>query len=204
MNNRRWPSVLASLSLVLTPVFAGAAARLGKPVPDFTLPASDGQTYHLSDYKGKFVVLEWFNKDCPFTHKHYGSGNMQRLQDTYVKKGVVWFSICSSAPGKLGYLTREDAAQHRIDNHVHSTATLLDPDGKVGRLFGAKTTPHMFVINPQGALIYDGAIDDHAYTDEADIPQSVNYVALALDQAMAGLTVQTPYSRPYGCSVKYK
>jgi peroxiredoxin len=202
---QRWlAGCLIAASLVLAPVFAGAVALPGKTAPDFTLPASDGKSYHLADYKGKFVVLEWFNKDCPFIRKHYDSGNMQKLQETYLKKGVVWFSIASSAPGKEGYMTAEAAARERAKDQSHSTATLLDPDGKVGQLYGAKTTPHMFVINPQGTLIYAGAIDDHASADPDDIPQSVNYVALALDQALAGQPVKTASTRSYGCSIKYQ
>ena len=202
------PRIIACM--VLTSVLLGpsilseAAVDIGKPAPDFTLPGSDGKTYHLADYRGKFVVLEWFNRDCPFTRKHYDGGNMQNLQAKYTQKGVTWFSICSSAPGKQGYLTLEQAQRDRIAKRVKSTATLLDPDGKVGQLYGAKTTPHMFIINPQGLVIYQGAIDDKPTADQEDIGGSRNYVAQALDEAMAGKPVSMPYSDPYGCSVKYK
>lgn len=181
-----------------------AAVAPGQAAPDFNLPASDKKTYHLAEFKGKFVVLEWFNQSCPFVRKHYDSGNMQKLQDVYLKKGVTWFSMSSSAPGKEGYMTPEDAIQERVKDKVRSTATLLDTLGVVGRAYGAKTTPHMFVINPQGVVIYAGAIDDHASTEANDIPLSKNYVALALDQAIAGKPVKTPETPPYGCSVKYK
>ncbi len=181
-----------------------AEVEPGHQAPDFALGAADGKTYHLSDFKGKYVVLEWFNKDCPFTRKHYDSGNMQRLQETYRKKGVDWLSICSSAPGQQGFLTKADAVKQRIDDKVQSTATLLDPEGKVGRLYGAKTTPHMFVINPKGTLIYDGAIDNNDSPDPGDIPKSKNYVAMALDNALAGKPVEPSSTKPYGCSVKYK
>ncbi len=208
---RTWkPSLTVAFTLIATAILlfadlvAVATAQPGKPAPNFSLEASDGKTYSLSDFQGKFVVLEWFNKDCPFTRKHYDSGNMQKLQGIYQQKGVAWLSICSSAPGKQGYLNKEDAVRQRVADKVRSTATLLDPDGKVGLLYGAKTTPHMFVINPKGIVVYAGAIDDHASADAADISQSKNYVAMALDQAMAGQPVQTPSTPPYGCSIKYK
>ena len=181
-----------------------AAISVGKSAPDFVGKGSDGKEYRLADYKGKFVVLQWYNRDCPFIHKHYDSGNMQKLQDAYGKKGVVWFEIISSAPGTEGYLTAAEAQANRGESGTKSLATLLDPEGVVGRLYGAKTTPHMFIIDPNGDLIYQGAIDDHNSTDADDIPQSKNYVALALDQAMAGKPIATPSTRPYGCSVKYR
>jgi hypothetical protein len=194
--------LLCSL-LAAAPVSVRAEARIGGKAADFSLPASDGKTYRLADNGGKFVVLEWFNVGCPFSRKHYEGGNMQSLQKIYTNKGVVWYSICSSAQGKQGYLTASEAAKNRRDDKVHSTATLLDPEGQVGRLYGAKTTPHLFIINPAGVLIYAGAIDDHNSADLADIPQSKNYVAQALDEALAGKPISTPNTRPYGCSVKY-
>jgi len=197
--------MLISLSVIcLAAPLVFAEPEIGKPAPEFALAASDGKTYHLSDFKGKFVVLEWFNKDCPFIRKHYDSGNMQKLQETYLHKGVVWLSIASSAAGKEGYLTKEEAVKERVKDKVRSTATLLDPMGTAGRLYGAKTTPHMFVINAKGELIYKGAIDSTNSPDPADIPTSKNYVADALDAAMAGKAVATPSTPPYGCSVKYK
>ena len=189
---------------MLTAGLVFAAISVGKSAPDFVCKGSDGKEYRLADYKGKFVVLQWYNRDCPFIHKHYDSGNMQKLQDAYGKKGVVWFEIISSAPGTEGYLTAAEAQANRGESGTKSLATLLDPEGVVGRLYGAKTTPHMFIIDPNGDLIYQGAIDDHNSTDADDIPQSKNYVALALDQAMAGKPIATPSTRPYGCSVKYR
>ena len=183
---------------------ASAAPTIGTPAPLFSGQASDGKTYNLADYKGKFVVLQWYNKDCPFIHKHYDSGNMQKLQDTYGKKGVVWFEVISSAAGHEGYMTASQAQENRIKSATKSDATLLDPDGKIGLAYGAKTTPHMFVIDPKGILIYQGAIDDHNSADADDIPKSKNYVAAALDEAMAGKPVSTPSTHPYGCGVKYK
>src|SRR5882672_10411655 len=161
---------------------ACAAPEIGKPAPDFTGTGSDGKAYHLADYRGKFVVLEWYNKDCPFIHKHYDSANMQMLQSTYGKKGVIWFEIQSSASGHEGYMTPAEAQENRAKCMSRAVATLLDPDGNIARLYSAKTTPHMFVIDPKGILIYQGAIDDHNSADAADIPQSKNYVAAALDE----------------------
>ncbi len=183
---------------------AAAQATLDKPAPNFTGQGSDGKMYTLADYRGKFVVLQWYNRDCPFIHKHYDSGNMQKLQDTYGKKGVIWFEILSSAPGKEGYMTTAEAQENRAKSGTKSIATLVDPEGTIGKLYAAKSTPHMFVIDRRGILIYQGAIDDHATADASDIPSAKNYVAAALDEAMAGKSVSTPSTRPYGCGVKYK
>ena len=181
-----------------------AAAAVGKPAPTFTGQGSDGNVYSLADYKGKFVVLQWYNRDCPFIHKHYDSGNMQKLQETYGKKGVIWFEVLSSAPGKEGYMTASEAQENRAKSGTKSDASLLDPTGAIAKLYAAKTTPHIFIVDPKGILIYQGAIDDHASADAADISNSKNYVALALDEALAGKPVSIPTTRPYGCSVKYK
>ena len=195
------------LAALIVAGFAGlscATAEIGKPAPTFTGTGSDGKTYSLADYKGKFVVLQWYNRDCPFIHKHYDSGNMQKLQETYGKKGVIWFEVLSSAPGKEGYLTAAEAQENRTKSGTKSDASLLDPAGVIAKLYGAKTTPDMFIVDPKGTLIYSGAIDDHASADASDIPNSKNYVAMALDEALAGKPVSTPMTRPYGCSVKYK
>jgi peroxiredoxin len=178
-------------------------ASVGKPAPNFILPDSDGVSHTLSSLKGKTVVLEWFNDKCPFVGKHYNSGNMQKLQKTYTGKGVVWFSICSSAPGKEGYCTPEEMKQVREERKSNSTATLLDPAGDVGRLYGARTTPHMFVIDPKGTLAYDGAIDSIRSTDPEDVAKAEPYFAEALDEVLAGKPVTRPATTPYGCSVKY-
>jgi peroxiredoxin len=183
---------------------ACAAPEIGKPAPVFSGKGSDGKDYKLADYKGKFVVLEWYNKDCPFIHKHYDSANMQMLQSGYAKKGVIWFEIQSSAPGHEGYMTAAEAQENRAQSMSRAVATLLDPEGDIARLYSAKTTPHMFVIDPKGILIYQGAIDDHNSTDASDISKSKNYVAAALDEAMAGKPVSVASTHPYGCSVKYK
>ena len=176
----------------------------GQKAPSFTLKDSNGQEHSLSDFKGKYVVLEWVNFDCPFVHKHYSSGNMQRLQRTYTGKGVVWLSVCSSAPGKQGFFEGEDLAKRIASEQNSSTAYLVDADGQVGQLYGAKATPHMFVINPEGVLLYAGAIDDIASTDKADIAKATNYVREVLDAALAGRSVDIKTTRAYGCSVKYK
>lgn len=195
--------LLSFLAVGLISASAWSAAGVGSKAPDFTLPGTDGKPYHLADYKGKYVVLEWYNTGCPFIRKHYDSGNMQKLQEAYGKKGVVWFSVSSSAPGKEGYLTGAEAEADRVKNQSKATAVLLDPEGKVGRLYQAKTTPHMFVINPSGEVIYNGAIDDVNSTDPADTARAKNFVASALDQAQQNKAVETKQTKPYGCGVKY-
>lgn len=197
-------SVLVGLFLVLAPLAQAAEAPVDKPAPNFTLPDTNGKNHSLSDYKGKIVVLEWLNHDCPFVVKHYKSGHMQKLQKTYGKKGVIWFSIISSAPGKQGYCTPEQANELIKEKKAAPTALLLDPDGKVGKLYGAKTTPHMFIITSDGVLVYNGAIDDIRSTKIEDIPKAKNYVQIGLDEVLAGKEVSTKTSVPYGCSVKYK
>ena len=194
---------------VLTTMIAIAAFALeppavGSAAPGFSLPDAKGQTHSLSQYKGKYVVLEWFNPECPFVKKHYGSGNMQKLQDQYTGKGVVWLTIDSNAPGTEGSITPEQAQKIADSWKTHQTALLLDPEGKAGRAFGAKNTPHMVVINPEGKIAYEGAIDSKASPNPADIPSSTNYVKAALDESLAGKSVSTPQTKPYGCSVKYK
>ena len=199
---RRTSALCTALFLLVLPL-ALFAARVGEPAPNFTATDSNGQTHSLAEYKGKFVVLEWHNNGCPFTQKHYESGNMQRLQKEWVQKGVIWLTVISSAPGTQGYVTAQAENDYLRSMHASPTAALLDPTGSLGHLYDAKTTPHMFIINPEGTLIYDGAIDDHPTTDQADIAVSKNYVSEALSEAMAGKSVSTPTSRPYGCSVKY-
>jgi peroxiredoxin len=198
---------LAKLALAFTAILslslAAYALRVGDPAPDFSGTDSHGQTHKLSEYKGKFVVLEWTNNGCPYTRKHYDSGNMQSLQKQWTAKGVVWLTVLSSAPGEQGYMTAGQENAYISKVQADPTAALLDPGGAIGHEYDAKTTPHMFVIDPSGKLIYDGAIDDHPTTDVSDIPTSKNYVSAALTEAMAGQPVATTYTRPYGCSVKY-
>jgi peroxiredoxin len=187
-----------------TALFAADSPAVGTTAPDFSLTDSKGKTQSVSQYKGKYVVLEWFNPDCPFVKKHYGSGNMQKLQEELTAKGVVWLSIDSSAPGLEGNLTAEQAEKKIAEWKTKQTALVLDPDGKAGRSYGAKNTPHMFVINPEGKIIYEGAIDSKATPNPADIASSTNYVKVALDESLAGKTVSNANTKPYGCSVKYK
>ena len=179
------------------------ATKIGEAAPDFTATASNGKTFHLADYRGKYVVLEWHNNGCPYVGKHYKSGNMQRLQKEWTGKGVIWFTILSSAPGKQGYVTSNEENDYLTKMQAAPTAALLDPSGEIGHLYDAKTSPQMVVINPEGTLIYSGAIDDKPTTDLQDVPTATNYVSLALQESMAGKPVQTTTTRPYGCSVKY-
>jgi peroxiredoxin len=191
-------------SLIATSLLAVDSPPVGAAAPDFSLADAKGKTHSLSQYKGKYVVLEWFNPECPFVKKHYGPGNMQKLQEEYTGKGVVWLSIDSSAPGLEGNLTPEQAEKKMSEWKTKQTALLLDPEGKAGRAYGAKNTPHMFVINPEGKIVYEGAIDSKASPNPADIPSSTNYIKTALDESMAGKPVSNPNTKPYGCSVKYK
>ena len=190
----------ASIGLAVAPA---RAAKVGEAAPDFTAKDSNGKTVSLSQLRGKLVVLEWHNQDCPFVVKHYASGNMQKLQKEWTGKQVVWLSIISSAPGKQGHV---DGAGANLDVEKHKaapTATLLDPKGELGRLYGAKTTPHMFVIGKDGKLLYNGAIDDKPTTDPGDIAAAKSYITQALTEAAAGKPISTPTTPPYGCSVKY-
>jgi peroxiredoxin len=180
-----------------------AKAVVDEKAPDFKLTGIDGKTYSLGDYKGKYVVLEWNNFDCPFVKKFYASGTMQKLQKEYAEKGVVWLTICSSAEGKQGYYEAEALSDMTAERKLASTAYLRDPDGTVGKLYGAKTTPHMYVINPEGVLIYVGAIDDKPSTNPEDIAAAQNYVTASLNLAMSGKPVEVKSTASYGCSVKY-
>ena len=197
--------LLAALtSLIGTAVFAADAPPIGSAAPDFSLTDAKGKTHSLSQYKGKYVVLEWFNPQCPFVKKHYGSSNMQNLQKQFTDKGIVWLTIDSNAPGTEGNLTAEQAEKVTSAWKTHQTALLLDTDGKVGRAYGAKNTPNMVIINPEGKIVYEGAIDSKATPNPADISSSTNYVKVALEESLAGKPVSNPKTKPYGCSVKYK
>jgi peroxiredoxin len=197
-------SACAVVAAALLALSAGAqSVRIGAPAPDFTATDSRGQTESLTQYRGKYVVLEWHNQGCPFTRKHYVSGNMQALQKEWTAKGVVWFTVISSARGQQGYVTFSEENAYLAQMHAAPTAVLIDPEGKLGRLYNAKTTPQMIVIDPAGNVIYDGAIDDRPTPDLEDVRGARNYVSDALTEAMAGKPVAMPYTRPYGCSVKY-
>jgi peroxiredoxin len=190
------------LSAVLSTAAFGAA-KPGEPAPDFTLTDVEGNEHSLDDFEGKFVVLEWLNHNCPYVKKHYNSDNMQELQDTYTGKDVVWLSINSAGKEHKDYNSPEDAKKLAEEKGSKATAILQDPTGEVGKAYGASTTPHMFVINPEGTLIYAGAIDSNSSADPKDIEGAENYVASALNAAMEGKEVETASTKPYGCSVKY-
>ncbi len=195
--------IMVILMLPFVTNFAQKAA-IGKAAPDFELTDSNGDSHKLSDFKGKLVVLEWVNYDCPFVKKHYDSGNMQNLQKKYTAKDVVWLSICSSAEGKQGNYSPEVINKRAKSAGASFTAYLTDADGKVGKMYGAKTTPHMYVIDTKGTLAYVGAIDDIRSTNPEDAAKANNYVASALDALMEGKKVETSVTKSYGCGVKYK
>ena len=193
----------AIILLLAVTTWAHAEAEIGKPAPAFTLPSCESKSVSLSDYKGKVVVLEWTNYGCPFVVKHYGSGNMQKLQADAAAKGVVWLAICSSAPKQQGHATPADALKACTEKNSAATAYLIDESGTTGRAYGAKRTPEMYVINADGILVYHGAIDDKKSVDPADIATAKNLVAAAIDETLAGKPVSTPETEAYGCSVKY-
>ena len=192
-------------SVVFAPMASAQSnqAEVGEQAPAFTLEAADGDKHSLSDFEGKYVVLEWLNFECPFVGKHYGSGNMQKLQQTYTDEGVVWLSIVSSAPGKQGYYPPKEMVSQKKKHNGNMTAILMDPSGTVGKKYGATVTPHMYVISPEGQLLYRGGIDDKPTTDEADIEGATNYVRGALQAAMNGEAVSPKQAKPYGCTIKY-
>jgi hypothetical protein len=196
-------AAIVAAVLTLASTTPARAVQVGAPAPDFHGTDTNGKTQSLDQYKGKYVVLEWHNHDCPYTIKHYKSGNMQSLQKQWTAKGVVWFTVISSAPGEQGYVDAGQENAYMKKMGAQPTAAILDPKGVIGHLYDAKTTPNMYVIDPSGKLIYAGAIDDHATPEISDIQSSKNYVATALTEAMNGKPVQTPVTRPYGCSVKY-
>jgi peroxiredoxin len=199
-------AVIVALLLGVIGIFnsaAGAAPQIGQAAPDFTAVDSKGNTVRLNDYRGKIVVLEWTNADCPYTRKHYSSGNMQGVQALAEKNGIVWLTLISSAPGKQGYVNGAAADALTVSRHAVPTAVLMDSAGTVARLYAAKTTPHMFVIDKDGTLKYMGGFDSLATTDEADIPRAEPYLKEAMLAVAAGNSVAHPVTKPYGCSIKY-
>lgn len=199
------PLIAAAVLLSAIPACAKKpAAEVGQSAPDFTAADSRGGAHKLSGHKGKAVVLEWLNYDCPFSRKHYDSKNMQGLQKEYVGRGVVWLSVISSAKGKQGNFPAEKINAMDQERGGAASAILLDSDGTVGKLYGAKTTPHMFVVDAKGVLVYAGAIDDNPSASPSDAAGARNYVREALDAVLAGKPVATSYTKPYGCSVKYR
>lgn len=182
---------------------SAAAQQTGEMAPEFTLTDSNGNEHSLSDFRGQVVVLEWLNHDCPFVRKFYSAGEMQRLQEMYTNEGVVWLSVISSAPGKQGHMS-PDGINTAIEEHgSKQTAVLIDEDGEVGRSYNARTTPHMFVIDAEGMLRYNGAMDDQPSANPATLEEAENYVVNALDATLNGRDVANSTTRPYGCSVKY-
>ena len=178
--------------------------RLENPHPIFRPWTSNGKPAKLGDYRGKTVVLEWTNDACPYVKKHYSSNNMQTLQKEAAAKGIVWLTVISSAPGTHGYVTGDEANKLTEMRGAAPAAIILDPEGALGHLYDARTTPHMFIVNGEGTLVYMGGLDDKATTDAGDIKTARNYVRAALDNLAAGAPVENAVTRPYGCSVKYK
>jgi len=194
--------ILATLLFAMATT-AGAALKIGEPAPGFTGIDTSGKSHALSDFRGKPVVLEWTNHDCPYVRKHYSSGNMQRQQQAATGQGVVWLSIISSAPGKQGHVTPAQADALTAERNAAPSAVILDEKGEIGRLYEAKTTPHMYIIDADGKLAYMGGIDSIPSTNPADIAKATQYVPAALAQVMQGEPVTPSVTRPYGCSVKY-
>ncbi|WP_296218277.1 redoxin family protein [uncultured Sphingomonas sp.] len=182
---------------------AAAEQTTGQPAGNFRLMDADGKAVTLSQFKGRPVVLEWNNPGCPFVQKHYDSGNMQAAQAKAKAMGAAWLTINSGAPGKQGHMTGAEAKAFLAAQEAQPTAYLLDPQGRVGKGYGAKTTPHMYLIDASGKLVYQGGIDDKPTADKADIPGARNHLLAALGEVKAGKKVSVPEARPYGCSVKY-
>lgn len=199
VSRRRWYGLVGALALVAAAPLD--AAKIGERAPEFSVQDSQGKTHTLDSLKGKWVVLEWHNQGCPYVAKHYSTGNMQRLQKEWTGKGVTWLTVISSAPGQQGHVTAAGANEYVSKQGAAPTAVLLDGAGKMGTAYGAKTTPHMFVISPEGVLVYNGAIDDDRGVSNP--PAAKNYVSAALTDGMAGKAVSTATSAPYGCGVKY-
>ena len=197
--------IFSTISVALLALASASAysVKVGDPAPNFTGTDSNGKKITLAEFKNKYVVLEWSNPNCPYTRKHYSSGNMQSLQKEWTAKGVVWLSVLSSAPGQQGNVTAFEENEYLREMKAAPTAAILDPSGTIGRLYDAKTTPDMFVIDPQGKIVYEGAIDDQPTPDPASLKDAKNYVSAALEASMAGRAVAVPVTRSYGCSVKY-
>jgi peroxiredoxin len=194
---------LVATTLALAATAALSNATVGQPAPAFTATDATGKTVSLADFKGKHVVLEWVNPGCPYVVKHYSSGNMQGTQREATAKGVVWLSVNSTATDSRDYRAPASMSSWMQQQKAAATATLMDADGKLGRAFGARTTPHMYVIDPAGKLVYAGAIDNKPSSNPADTATASNHVKVALAELLAGKPVSTPVTRPYGCSVKY-
>ena len=195
--------LLAGAAAALVPAAAWATPDLGKPAPAFAATDSNGKSWSLADLKGKVVVLETTNHDCPYVGKHYRSGNMQAQQREATAKGVIWLTVASSAPGEEGFVNASQANELTKSRNAAPTAVLLDPQSKIARAYGATVTPHMYIVDASGVLVYKGGIDSIPSADTADIPKAKQYVRMALDQLLAGKQVAEASTRPYGCSLKY-
>ncbi|MCA0301965.1 MAG: redoxin domain-containing protein [Proteobacteria bacterium] len=201
---RRRSLIVGSAAVALLPAVAAAAGPdVGQPAPLFTATDSTGKTWSLADLKGKVVVIETTNHDCPYVRKHYNAGNMQAQQREAASKGVVWLTSASSATGEQGYVTAQQANELTKSRNAAPAAVLLDPQSKVARAFGATVTPHLYIVDAKGTLVYKGGIDSIPSADVADIPKATQYVRVALDEVLAGKPVSNPSTRPYGCSMKY-
>lgn len=197
--------ILAAAALVAqAPLHAQAAVAVGQAAPDFALKDTSGKTVRLSDFKGKHVVLEWTNPGCPFVRKHYDSGNMPATQKDAKDRGVVWLAINSTEKASSDYLEPTKLSAWLAERKASPTAVLMDEEGTTGRSYGARTTPHMYIVNPQGVLIYAGGIDSIASARPSDIEKATNYVKTGLAEALAGKSLTAATTAPYGCSIKYK
>jgi peroxiredoxin len=203
MNMSSIKRIAASGLMLFLSVQASAGVEVGKMAPDFTAVGSDGKSYTLSELRGQRVILEWTNADCPYVRKHYGAGNMQALQKDAADNDFLWLSVISSAPGKQGHVSADDANALSESRDATPATVLLDESGKVGKLYGARTTPHMYIVDEKGTLVYAGGIDDKPTANPDDIDGATNYVRQAMDEMLADKSVSVATSRPYGCSVKY-
>ncbi len=195
--------LIATVLLFVPVLSVQAAVEIGQAAPAFSATDIEGQPFNLSDHRGKTVVLEWSSHECPFVRKHYGTGNMQATQETATDKGVIWVTVVSSAPGRQGYVTAEEAKAIVAETGARATTRILDPEGTIGGLYDARATPHMFVISEEGILVYAGAIDDKPSPRPGTVEGATNHVLAALADLEAGRAVQTPLTQPYGCAVKY-
>lgn len=201
--NKLLVATTVAAALALSASAALAVATVGQPAPAFTATDTSGKAVSLADFKGQHVVLEWVNPGCPYVAKHYGSANMQGTQKEATAKGVVWLTVNSTAAEHSDYKAPAALAQWMQAQKAAATATLMDADGKVGRAYGARTTPHMYIVDPRGVLVYAGAIDNKPSSNPADVATATNHVKVAIAEALAGKPVTQATTRPYGCSVKY-
>jgi hypothetical protein len=195
-------TALAAINMTTNDVRNGAT--VGERAPSFEVTDAYGNLHSISDYEGQFIILEWLNHDCPFVRKHYDGGNMQRLQEKYTEQGVIWLSVISSVPGTQGYLEPEDAQEITQEKNASPTAVLLDTDSVMGRAYDARVTPHMYIISPEGTLLYNGAIDDKPTARPRDLDGAFNYIETAMTNAMNGEEIEIKTNTPYGCTVKYE